>query len=69
MENEWLDDAIKSAAGNMSPYAEFEAECFSLFEKYAANGYPDGVIVSLICDATNMSMTIPTMFDKWRSSK
>ena len=69
MGDDWLEDAVKGAAGNISTYAEFEAECFSLFQKYSDNGYPDMVIVSLVCDATKMTMTIPTMFDKWRSSK
>lgn len=69
MGNEWLDDAVKSATGNLPTYKEFEDELFMSFQKYADLGYPDMVIVSLMSDITKWSMTIPTMFDKWRSSK
>lgn len=67
MEEDWLNDAVKSATGNVTPYEEFEVECFNLFQKYHDNGYPDMVIVALVCDGTKMNMTIPMMFDKWRS--
>lgn len=67
MEENWLDDAVKSSTGNISPYEEFEALCFDMFQKYRDNGYPDMVIVSLMSDITKWPITIPTMFDKWRS--
>lgn len=66
-ENGWLEDAIRGATGNVTPYEEFEAECFNAFTKLRDNRYPDMVIVSMVCDMTKMPMTIPTMFDKWRS--
>lgn len=69
MDEKWLDDAVKGATGNIDPYIEFEALCFDMFQKYHDNGYPDMVIVSLICDATKMPMTVPIMFDKWRSQQ
>lgn len=67
MSSEWLDDAVKGATGNVTLYKEFETECFSLFQKYRENGYPDMIIVALMCDITKMVATIPMMFDKWRS--
>ena len=67
MKESWLEEAVQSATGNISQYDEFEAEVFSVFKKYRDNGYPDGIIVSLVCDGTKMPMAIPAMFDKWRS--
>lgn len=64
---DWLDDVVASSTGNIATYQEFEDELFATFKKYRDNGYPDMVIISLMCDITKMSMTIPTMFDKWRS--
>lgn len=69
MQDNWLKDAVASSTGNIEPYANFEALCFDMFQKYRDNAYPDMVIVSLICDATKMPMTIPMMFDKWRSQQ
>ena len=69
MEKDWLDDAINSATGNIAPYDEFEAALFDTFQKFRDNGYPDMTIVSMVCDFTKMPMTIPAMFDKWRSQQ
>ena len=67
MKESWLDNAIKGATGNITPYAEFESTLFETFQKFRDNGYPDMTILSMVCDFTKMPMTIPAMFDKWRS--
>jgi hypothetical protein len=69
MSNEWLDDAVKSSTGNVTPFEEFREELFSVFQKYRENGYPDMIIVSMVCDFTKMPMTIPQIFDDWRSKQ
>jgi len=69
MENEWLNDAVQGSTGNIPSYEEFEITLFDIFQKYRDNGYPNMVIVSLICDGTKLPMTIPAMFDKWNSQQ
>jgi len=69
MGNEWLDDAINSATGNIVTYEEYEASLFEVFQKFQDNGYPDNIIVSMTCDFTKMPMTIPALFDEWRSQQ
>ena len=69
MENEWLKDAVAAATGNLPTYQEFEEEVFSAFQKYTDLGYPEMIIVSIMCDVTKWPMTIPAMFDKWRSQQ
>ena len=67
MENEWLTDAINGATGNLPTYEEYKQELFAVFQKYRDLGFPDGIIVSMVCDSTKMPMTIPAMFDLWLS--
>ena len=69
MGNEWLDDAVQGATGNLPTYQEFEEEVFSSFQKYTDLGYPEMIIVSLMSDITKWPMTIPALFDKWRSQQ
>ena len=69
IENEWLNDAVQGSTGNIPSYEEFEITLFDIFQKYRDNGYPNMVIVSLICDGTKLPMTIPAMFDKWNSQQ
>lgn len=69
MENNWLNDAVQGATGNITPYDEFEAALFETFQKFRDNGYPDMVIMSMVCDFTKMPTTIPALFDKWRSQQ
>lgn len=69
MENEWLKDAVNSATGNLPTYEEWKQEVFAVFQKYRDLGFPDMVIVSMVCDSMKMPMTIPTLFDMWRSEQ
>ena len=69
MGNDWLNDAVQGATGNVTPYTEFEQTLFETFQKFRDNGYPDMIIMSMVCDFTKMPMTIPTVFDKWRSQQ
>jgi len=67
--DDWLEDALREATGNVTPYEEFETACFDVFKKLRDNGYPDMIIMSMVCDQTKMPMTIPAIFDKWRSQQ
>ena len=69
VEEDWIKDAVASSTGNIALYEEFEAPWFDMFQKYRANGYPDTVIVALMCDVTKLPRTVPTLFDKWRSQQ
>ena len=66
---DWIEDIIRESTGNVTPYEEFELACFDVFRKLRDNGYPDMMILALVCDQTKLPMTIPAMFDKWRSNE
>ena len=67
MGNDWLDDAVNSATGNLPTFGEWKQEMFAMFQKYRDLGFPDGIIVGMMCDSTKMPMTIPAMYDLWLS--
>ena len=69
MDDSWLEQAINEATGNVTPYEEFKVACFDVFRKLQENGYPDMIIMSMVCDSTKMPMTIPALFDEWRSEQ
>ena len=68
-ENDWLQDAVSSATGNLPTFEEWKQEMFNVFQKYRDLGFPDRIIVSMTCDMTRMPMTIPAIFDLWRSEQ
>jgi hypothetical protein len=69
MSQDWVEEALNTATGNFPVFEEFLQDLHVLFKKLRDNGYPDMVIVSVASDVTKLPMTIPQLFDAWRSEQ
>ena len=69
MENDWLQDAVNGATGNLPTFEEYKQVFFDVFQKYKDLGFPDGITVSMVCDYSKMPMIVQALFDLWLSEQ